>query len=176
MPVSSELSTPLSSTARVDRVHPPLNSRADTTELTGPQRIEAKASDVVAALALQIKMDAPIFTKLGETLGRVESLADLTQRVSDLCGNRVLGEVKAEVIKRFGMPNPDNDVPFAIREAALQWARQEDSCSEADVSSFDPSKAQTSLKDESKQVFKPSKSGKPRGPGSHTRGTRGKRA
>ncbi len=173
MPARSELSIPLGPTARVDRTHPALNSpRVLIADLTGPQRIEAKASDVVAAVALQVKRDAPFLPKLVEALGGVESLDHLTRTVSDICGNRAISELKVEVIKRFGVPNDYNGLPFAVREATLQWARKEDSHPQVAASTRKVVRA--SLKIEPKSAFKPSKSGKPRGPGSHTRGTRGK--
>ncbi len=163
-------------TSRVERAHPPLNSGVPMDSLTGPQRVEARASDVIAALAIQITRDHPVSSALVRTLGDVRSLGDLTHKVSSLHGYDLLGSISAEVVRRY-RTSSDDLVSFEVREAMLQWARE----SEGRIIEAQPvvGPKEVPIREKSgsepKLGFKPSKSGKPRGPGSHTRFTRGKR-
>jgi len=168
MPVRSELLIPLGPTARVDRVHPPLEL------LTGPQRVEAEATDYVAAVALQATMHSPVFPKLVRTLGKTQSLEDLTQRITSVHGVGVLNGIKEEVVRRYENPDPHNSVRFDVREAMLQWAKEVHGEVGVVGQTVDSLRLSVQRKHEPKAAFKPSQSGKPRGPGSHTRKTRGK--
>ena len=114
-------------TGRLDRSHPPLGSGVLMAELTGIQRVEAKAVDLASSQLVQIfkgPSRARDLDKVRKVTDSVTSLAHLEAVVRESFGSDVVRRLKRAVqreLVNFGEVDPSG-CQFAVHESLAHWA------------------------------------------------------
>lgn len=181
--LSSEI---LGQTGRMDRSHPPLGSGVSMDELTGPQRVEAKAVDLAASSfnidpSLKSNFQGPsVRARLEAVLSGATSLSNLTERVKKTFGMEAVQQLKSSVRTVFGNPS---SCPFPAWETLMQWAGSKPVSQQVDGAltealSTPAQVTRTQLKSAQSELggvrhwTRTTKSGLPVGPGSYESGPR----